>query len=147
LSKQNLSEEQLLELGASMKDKHILLAEDNEFNQMIADDDLKYYLNNVSIDIVENGLDAVEKAKSGKYDVVLMDVQMPEMTGLEASQTIRQWEKEHGKPRLRIIAMTASLLKEEISHCFKAGMDNYIPKPYKAEELLGTLYEEFNKQA
>ena len=95
--------------------------------------------------MVENGALAVEKFKSGNYDLILMDVQMPEMNGFEATQKIREIEKlAEGETRIPIIAMTASLLKTEIDSCRQAGMNNYIPKPYKAEELIAPIFAEMN---
>jgi len=121
----------------------ILIAEDNPFNQMIAQDDLSYYINDVTIDTVENGALAIEQFNNASYDLILMDVQMPEMNGFEATEKIRAIEKSAGKgTRIPIIAMTASLLKKEIDQCFSAGMDNYIPKPYKPEELIGPIFKE-----
>lgn len=133
-------------MAASLKGIRILLAEDNAFNQMIAQDDLSYYIEEVKIDLAHNGAEAVERFQQKDYDLVLMDVQMPEMNGFEATRKIREIEKlAGGESRIPIIAMTASLLKSEIDSCHQAGMDNYIPKPYKAEELIGSIYEEVKK--
>ncbi|MGK0385867.1 MAG: signal transduction histidine kinase/AmiR/NasT family two-component response regulator [Patiriisocius sp.] len=138
-----ISEEKLKAMTLSLKDIRILIAEDNPFNQMIAQDDLSYYLKGITIDTVENGALALEKFNTNAYDLILMDVQMPEMNGFEATKKIREIEKlgkkEVGIP---IIAMTASLLKTEVDSCFEAGMDNYIPKPYTTEELIGPIYME-----
>lgn len=141
-----VSEAQLAEMAAALKGLRVLIAEDNEFNQMVIQDDLSYYLQDTTLDIAPNGRQAVEKYQTGTYDLVLMDVQMPEMDGYEASLGIRQWEKENGKPSVPIIAMTASVLKSEINLCLEAGMDNYIPKPYKMEELIGTIYGEVKRK-
>ena len=138
-----ITENQLKTMAASLKGIRILLAEDNEFNQMIAEDDLSFYIEGVKIDTVENGALALEKFKTSEYDLILMDVQMPEMNGLEATKTIREIERAEGREKaIPIIAMTASLLKTEIDNCYGSGMDNYIPKPYKPEELIGRIYEE-----
>ena len=68
---------------------------------------------------------------------------MPEMNGFEATKKIREFEKQKGKTTsIPIIAMTASLLKTEIESCYDAGMDNYIPKPYTLEELIGPIFKE-----
>ena len=139
-----ITEERLQKMTDSLQGIRILLAEDNAFNQMIAQDDLSYFIKNVKIDVVENGAQAVEKFQQENYDLILMDVQMPEMNGFEATRLIRILEK--GKEtRIPIIAMTASLLKSEIDHCHEAGMDNYIPKPYQPEELIVPIYEEVKK--
>ena len=141
-----ITEERLQKMTDSLQGIRILLAEDNAFNQMIAQDDLSYFIKNVKIDVVENGVLAVAKFQQGNYDLILMDVQMPEMNGFEATEKIRVIEKSAGnKTRIPIIAMTASLLKSEIDHCHESGMDNYIPKPYQPEELIGPIFSEMNK--
>ena len=138
-----ITEDKLKTMAASLEGIRILLAEDNAFNQMIAQDDLSYFIKNVKIDVVENGALAVEKFQQENYDLILMDVQMPEMNGFEATRKIRAIEKTEGRETaIPIIAMTASLLKTEIDSCHQAGMNNYIPKPYQAEELIGPIYEE-----
>jgi signal transduction histidine kinase/ActR/RegA family two-component response regulator/Tfp pilus assembly protein PilF len=138
-----ISEEKLKMMTASLQGIHILIAEDNPFNQMIAQDDLSYYINGVSISTVGNGALAVEKFKKNTYDLILMDVQMPEMNGFEAVKKIREIEKlENRDISIPIIAMTASLMKTEIDSCYKVGMDNYIPKPYTIEELIRPIFNE-----
>lgn len=138
-----ISEENLKTMRTSLEGIRILIAEDNPFNQMIAQDDLAFYINNVTIDIVENGSLAVDKFRTTNYDLILMDVQMPEMNGFEATRKIRKIEHSEGRKNgISIIAMTASLLKTEIESCYQAGMDNYIPKPYKSEELIAPIYKE-----
>jgi len=130
----------------SLKGLRILLAEDNPFNRMIAKDDLTYYIEDVHLDVVENGKEAVEYFEPGKYDIILMDVQMPELDGFEATRQIRQIEKTNNSlKRIPVIAMTASLLKSELNRCMEAGMDNYIPKPYQAEELIRPIFEVVRK--
>lgn len=138
-----VSEDEIAKMAASLKGIRILIAEDNPFNQMIAEDDLSFYLDGVSIEIVNNGALAVQKFKEDSFDLILMDVQMPEMNGFEATQQIRAIEQEsevHNSTP--ILAMTASLLKTEIEHCFNAGMNNYIPKPYTLQELIGPIFKE-----
>jgi len=141
---ENLNEKQLKSMSDALSGLKILLVEDVEFNAMIAIDDLKYYLPDVKLDHALNGKIAVEMFQSTDYDLVLMDLQMPEMDGFEAAQIIRKMESETEK-RTPIIAMTASLLTQEIENCFKSGMDNYIPKPYKPFELIGAIYEEMKR--
>lgn len=138
--------ERLQAMSSSLKGIRILLAEDNPFNQMIAQDDLSYLLEDVQIETVENGVQALDKFKSGNFDLILMDVQMPIMNGFEATREIRKIEQSSGKGgAIPIIAMTASLLKSDVDNCYEAGMDNYIPKPYKSEELIVPIYEEMKK--
>jgi CheY-like chemotaxis protein/HPt (histidine-containing phosphotransfer) domain-containing protein len=113
----------------------ILLAEDNPVNQKLAVVLLQKA--GFSVDVVENGLQAVGKVKEGKYNAVLMDVQMPEMNGLEATRRIRR-EAELGA-HIPIIAMTAHALKGDLERCLKAGMDDYISKPLDPRVLLKKL--------
>ncbi len=113
-------------------DIQILLVEDNQINQMVAQNLLVKY--GFQLDIANHGLEAIERIKEKDYNLVLMDVQMPEMNGLEATQYIRS---KLAKPKcdVKIMAMTASVLKREIDICLEAGMNDYIPKPYEPEEL------------
>jgi CheY-like chemotaxis protein len=144
--KELITEDNLKSRAAALNGTRILLVEDNAFNQMIAQDDLNYYIEDVKIDTVENGLLAVEKYQANDYDLILMDVQMPLMNGFEATQKIRDLEKSAGKEnKMPIIAMTASLLKSEVDNCLAAGMNNYIPKPYQPKELIGPIYEVLKK--
>jgi CheY-like chemotaxis protein len=110
----------------------ILLAEDNLINQKL----VVRLLENVGyrVDPVTNGLEAVKAWESASYDLVLMDIQMPEMDGLEAARKIRKKEKQHGDYADRgipIIAMTAHAMKGHREKCLEAGMDDYLTKPIK----------------
>jgi signal transduction histidine kinase/DNA-binding response OmpR family regulator len=112
----------------------ILLVEDNVVNQKVAQRMLERM--GYRADVAGNGLEAVEAVKRQRYDVVLMDVQMPEMDGLEATRVIRREMKEKGP---RIIAMTAEAMAGDREKCLDAGMDDYITKPIRAEELQSAL--------
>jgi CheY-like chemotaxis protein len=117
----------------------VLLAEDNLVNQRVAVRLLTKRGHHVTV--VGNGRDAVEAAAAAAFDVVLMDVQMPEMSGFEATAAIRQAERETGT-HLRIIAMTAHALKGDRERCLAAGMDGYISKPIEPATLFATVEEE-----
>jgi signal transduction histidine kinase/ligand-binding sensor domain-containing protein/CheY-like chemotaxis protein len=117
-----------------LKNCSVLLAEDNEFNQIVAIDTLEQEIEGVKIDVAQNGREAIEKIQVKQYDVVLMDVQMPEMNGYDATREIRLLP--FPKSKTYIIAMTASALKEEVKRCYDAGMDEYVAKPFNKEELI-----------
>ncbi len=111
----------------------ILLAEDNKVNQVLAMKLLEKRGYNVVC--VEDGQSAVQKAKSGDFDLVLMDVQMPIMSGLEATSEIRRWETDTGGARIPIIAMTANAMQGDREECLDAGMDDYASKPIMPAKL------------
>jgi CheY-like chemotaxis protein len=115
----------------------ILLAEDNEINALLATTILEEA--GFSVEAVVNGAEAVEAAGRGAFDLVLMDVQMPEMDGLEASRQITsRWEPPQ---RPRIIAMTANAMQGDREMCLAAGMDDYLTKPIRVERLVEVLNE------
>ncbi|MBI5954730.1 MAG: response regulator [Chloroflexi bacterium] len=113
----------------------VLLVEDHPVNQKLSV--ILLQKAGYSVDMAENGLQALERAKKEKYGLILMDVQMPEMDGYDATRAIRQWE---GNDRhTPIIAMTASAMKGDRELCLEAGMDDYVSKPLKPEELFETI--------
>ena len=114
----------------------ILLAEDNLTNQVVASQLLRNW--DCAVTTVRNGRAALEAWSQQAFDVVLMDVQMPEMDGLSATRAIRDREKATGE-RTPIIAMTAHVLKGDRERCLEAGMDGYISKPIRAEKLLQSI--------
>jgi PAS domain S-box-containing protein len=116
--------------------RRILLAEDNHVNQILAVRLLERRGHRVVV--AQNGREAVDLMQSDQFDLVLMDVQMPEMDGFEATAMIRQREEESGR-RTRILAMTARAMKGDEEKCLAAGMDGYISKPIHAEELYRLL--------
>jgi CheY-like chemotaxis protein len=118
--------------------KRNLVAEDNEINQMVARKILEK--EGFEVDIVETGTDAVKAVEENEYAFVLMDIQMPEMDGYEATSVIRETEKVSGE-HIPIIALTASAMEEDRQLCFDAGMDDYVPKPVDKEDLLRALRE------
>lgn len=120
----------------------ILLAEDNMVNQILAEQVLKLF--GYTCDIAVNGQEAVKAAKSKSYDLILMDIMMPVMDGLEATKIIRNSNLNHKQPA--IVAMTANALKGDREKCIEAGMDDYMTKPINIEIIKKTLIE-FGKQS
>jgi len=131
------------ESNHKVKDLSILLVEDNEFNVMVAQEELVGAIENVNVDVAANGSIAIEKVKKNNYDIILMDVQMPVMNGYDATKEIRKMPGQKGK--VPIIAMTANIMKTEIDNCFKAGMDGYVPKPFDTEMLISEVSKNLNK--
>ncbi len=117
-------------IAESRRHLTILLAEDNQVNQEVAATMLRKRGHHV--DVVGTGTAAVAQASRGHYDVVLMDIQMPEMDGLDATRAIRAMP---ACAELPIVALTAHALAEERQNCLAAGMNAYVTKPFKAFEL------------
>jgi signal transduction histidine kinase/DNA-binding response OmpR family regulator len=113
----------------------ILLVEDNEFNQILAIDTLKDLAPNIQIDVANNGQEAIDKASLRLYDVILMDIQMPILNGVQATTHIRNI-MQLPYSQVKIIAMTANVLKEDIDAYLAAGMDAYVSKPFNTETLV-----------
>ena len=113
----------------------ILLAEDNVVNQKLALRLLQQM--GYRADLASNGVEAIESVERQTYDVVLMDVQMPEMDGLEASRRITAALPDGRRPR--IVAMTANAMQGDREMCLAAGMDDYIAKPIRVDELVEAL--------
>jgi two-component system, sensor histidine kinase and response regulator len=123
---------------AMFHDRRVLLVEDNLVNQEVARRLLATL--GVQAEVVENGQQAVDAARGGEFDLVLMDCQMPVMDGYEATRTLRAWERSDGGDRhVPIIAMTANALPGDREKCLAAGMDDYLTKPIKREALAGAL--------
>ncbi|GHS90762.1 hypothetical protein FACS1894107_02680 [Planctomycetales bacterium] len=125
--------------------KRLLLAEDVEVNREVVIEILD--ATGVTIDCAENGGVAVDKftaaATAHPYDVVLMDVQMPEMDGLEATRQIRLYEQEHALAPTLVVALTADVFAEDIKKCLDAGMNAHLAKPLNFDELLTLLQKTF----
>jgi PAS domain S-box-containing protein len=120
---------------------HILLVEDNMINAMLA----IQVLNNAGIENilhVENGLEAVQAASNQSFDIVLMDIQMPIMNGIDATKNIRQLDGEVSA--IPIVAMTAHTLYGEMQNCYNAGMTGYVSKPFKPENLYTAIVTALN---
>lgn len=130
---------QLDNVAEKLSGIRVLLAEDNAFNKMVATEELEDAIQDVVVVSAENGKEALDQLANADFDVILMDVQMPVMNGIEATRAIRKLEDE--KAKVPIIAMTANVLKEEVDLCYEAGMDDFIGKPFDTQELLQKIYK------
>jgi CheY-like chemotaxis protein len=121
-----------------LRNVKILLVEDNELNRLVATNSLNYYHALVTEAI--NGKEAVEILKSQRFDLILMDLQMPEMDGLEATRIIRN----ELKITTPMIALTANALKNEIEKCMEVGMNDYVTKPFEEKHFLQVVTKNCN---
>lgn len=123
--------------GNCLNGLRILIADDNEDNRIVCRDTLE---SKSKVEIAEavNGAEVLEKLIQQDFDIILMDVQMPVMDGLEATKKIRN-EFDEPKRRIPIIALTASVIRSDIDKCRAVGMDDYVPKPFSEEELFRTI--------
>jgi two-component system, sensor histidine kinase and response regulator len=121
---------------AESRPLRVLLAEDSLFNQKLAVALLEK--RGHSVTVAQHGREALAAIEQNAFDLVLMDVQMPEMDGLEATRAIREWEKDRDH-RLPIVAMTAHAMKGDRERCLEAGMDAYVAKPVRAKDLFETI--------
>ena len=112
----------------------ILLVEDNLLNQKVVMFNLKKYDYNITA--VTNGLDALEAVKNNQFDLVLMDIMLPEMNGFEVTEKIRNFESKQGKNPVPIVALTANTLDNDREKCISVGMNEYLSKPFTANELI-----------
>jgi PAS domain S-box-containing protein len=120
----------------------LLLVDDHDENRTL----ILHYLKNLpyDIEIAVDGLDAFNKFKTGNFQIVLMDMQMPIMDGYEATKTIRDWENSFSRERAVIIALTANALKEECDKAFKMGCDAHLTKPIRKQKLVDFLQQVVN---
>lgn len=114
---------------------HILLVEDHVLNQIATKKLLLSWSSQVQVTTADNGADALEKFTKGSFDLVLMDLQLPEISGLETTRRIRQ------SSQVPIIALTASASKQEAERCLRAGMNSYLAKPYQPDDLKNKILE------
>jgi signal transduction histidine kinase/ActR/RegA family two-component response regulator len=115
----------------------ILIAEDNQINQVLAQQILKRL--GLESELAHNGREALARLETESFDAVLMDCQMPEMDGFEATRAIREAEHKLGRKRMPVIAMTANAMDSDREHCLAQGMDDYVAKPFTAARLGETL--------
>ncbi|MBK7935853.1 MAG: response regulator [Lewinellaceae bacterium] len=113
----------------------ILIAEDNRYNLIVATETLELKIPDVRITAAANGVETIEKYRAGQFDLILMDVHMPVMDGLEATHRIRETDK-----NIPILALTASVIKSEVQSCLDCGMSGWIPKPFRDVEFFGAIY-------
>ena len=126
-----------------IKNMKILLAEDNWINQRIAL--LTFRQMGISIDIASNGQETLDMYRQNKYDLIMMDLQMPVMDGLEATRHIRTFEKETESPHhVYIVALTANAISEMKKDCTMAGMDDFMEKPFQESDLRILLSKKIN---
>lgn len=123
---------------------NILVAEDNELNQKLITRLLKSR-GHKSI-VSENGLEAIEALQKEKFDLILMDIQMPEMDGIQATEHIRADKSGDYNPKIPIVAVTAYAFNEDRERCFRAGMDDFIPKPINNAKLNSVLDDVIRKK-
>jgi CheY-like chemotaxis protein/nitrogen-specific signal transduction histidine kinase/HPt (histidine-containing phosphotransfer) domain-containing protein len=124
----------LRQRGEALSGRHILVAEDSVINQQVVKEFLK--LSGVNVDIANNGKEALSRLEQKNYDAILMDIHMPEMGGVEATENIRRQAKYANLP---IIALTAGVTQEERANCRDCGMNDFVAKPINPEELISVL--------
>ena len=131
-------------LGQKLQGIRILLVDDDEFNMMVVQDDLTFFIPDVSIQAAKSGEEALQFFQKNDFDLVLMDIHMPGIGGIGAAKKIRDLENlDKTRERTPIIALTANIVKSEILKFLDSGMDDYIPKPYKVEEILRVICQYF----
>ena len=123
----------------------VLVVEDNKVNQLVARRLLERL--GCTVTVVNDGVEGVEAALGKRYDAVFMDCQMPRMDGLEATRTIRETERSEARAPMRIIALTANAMPEDVERCHAAGMDDYLAKPVTLEALRDKLGKEAEADA
>ncbi|PID40887.1 MAG: hypothetical protein CR984_00895 [Proteobacteria bacterium] len=125
------------EQDAGRRSGHVLVADDYQTNQQVAF--MHLTAAGISVDLADNGLQAVEACRKKQYDLILMDIQMPELNGFDATGAIRALEAESGKPRTPVVALTANAMKGDEQRCLDAGMDGYLTKPIRRAQLIETV--------
>ena len=124
--------------GSILNGLRILIVDDNEFNRIVAHDSLMIKAD-VAITLATNGKEALALLNEYDFDVVLMDVQMPEMDGYEATRHIRDPYSSVRNHHIPVIALTASVIRSDLDKCKEAGMDDYVPKPFRVNELISAI--------
>jgi len=123
----------------------ILLVEDNVLNQKVVTFNLRKQ--NYNVTTVSNGQDAINKIKNNSFDLVLMDIMLPEMDGFEVTAEIRKYEQAGGiEKQIPIVALTANTLDNDRQKCIEAGMNEYLAKPFTAQELVAVIQKFVQKE-
>ena len=133
----DIIEPKVNEDNTPIKKLKILLVDDNPINLKVAMHTIKR--DGHQVETANDGLEAIDKFNSSNFDLILMDIQMPNMNGYDATKLIREIEKKENKKPIKIIAMTANALKGEKEKCISIGMDAYLSKPFKQEDLIKIL--------
>lgn len=123
--------------GSILNGMNILIADDNEYNRLVLLDTL-HLKAKVTIDTACSGIEVIISLKNKNYDIILMDLQMPEMSGIEATKTIRN-QLPYPKNKVPIIALTASTQLADIESCRQAGMNGFINKPFHTHQIINTI--------
>ena len=131
--------------GGEDRPLRVLAAEDNETNQLV----LKSLLQTMDVDltVAPNGRVAVERFEAEAFDLVLMDIQMPEMNGVDAARAIRAFERSRGQAQTPIIALTANVMADQVAEYRAVGMNDCVPKPIELERLFNAMAAALNRGA
>lgn len=140
--KEQIVSEQMLE---ELNGIRVLLADDNEYNRIIARETLQLRIPDIMVDEALDGEMAIAMIKKNLYDIILMDLIMPKLDGFEATRFIRT-ELSLPKNKIPVLALTASVVKSEIDKSREAGMNGFIPKPFKSSELIIAIYQALHGQ-
>ncbi|GET34276.1 hypothetical protein PbJCM13498_31390 [Prolixibacter bellariivorans] len=124
-------------VNGKKRNLRVLVAEDNVINQKVAMLTLKCVSD--SIDLAKDGEEAWRMYRDNKYDLIMMDIQMPLLNGYEVTKMIRKKEEEGKDKPIKIVAMTANALQEDVDLCLSIGMDAYLSKPFKSEDVIETV--------
>ncbi len=128
-----------------MRALRVLLVDDDEYNRVVATDTLELKLPGINIMSAVDGVEALDSFHTHEFDIILMDVNMPRMDGLEATRRIRS--SAHAHHGIPIIALTASAVGKDVGRCVEAGMNAYVVKPFRAEELLNCMVQVLYQEA
>jgi CheY-like chemotaxis protein len=115
----------------------VLIADDDAMNRLVAVESLKYL--ECQTDAVSTGTEALDALEAQPFDLVLMDVHMPDLTGIEATLELRRREAASGRARMPVIALTASATAKDQQACMEAGMDGVLTKPFRIEQLKSVI--------